>query len=298
MPPAASDTPSPTPSPTVTVTDPSVTATVTTASPLAAPAGTTAPRPAATTPTAHTPTPAPVFHPDLSDPRWKEYAQELVSSAENSTLDWRSQYRYIEDIGDGRGYTAGIIGFCSGTGDLAHVLRLYRDAAPDNALVKYLPALAKVEGTASHQGLDPDFVADWRRAAQDPKLQHAQDAERDRFYFDPAVGQAKADGLHALGQFAYYDAMVMHGPGTDPDSFGGIRTAALRKAKPPSQGGDESAYIAAFLDARKAAMLRDPARHDTSRIDTAQRVFLQAGNLDLLPPLRWHVYGDAYTIPA
>ncbi len=28
---------------------------------------------------------------------------KLVSSAENSTLAWRKQYRYIEDIDDGRG---------------------------------------------------------------------------------------------------------------------------------------------------------------------------------------------------
>ena len=35
---------------------------------------------------------------------------QLVSSAENSTLNWRAQYRYIGDIHDGRGYTGGIIG--------------------------------------------------------------------------------------------------------------------------------------------------------------------------------------------
>src|SRR5262245_29952809 len=56
--------------------------------------------------------------PDLSDPAKKEIAMKLVSSAENSSLDWKAQYKYIEDIGDGRGYTAGIIGFCSGTGDM------------------------------------------------------------------------------------------------------------------------------------------------------------------------------------
>jgi chitosanase len=41
-----------------------------------------------------------------------------VASAENSTLNWRGAYRYSEDIGDGQGYTAGIIGFCSGTHDM------------------------------------------------------------------------------------------------------------------------------------------------------------------------------------
>ncbi|MGW0582794.1 chitosanase, partial [Streptomyces sp. NPDC002920] len=50
----------------------------------------------------------------LDDPAKKEIAMKLVSSAENSSLDWKAQYKYIEDIGDGRGYTAGIIGFCSG----------------------------------------------------------------------------------------------------------------------------------------------------------------------------------------
>ena len=32
----------------------------------------------------------------------------LVSAAENSTLEYWNEYGYIEDIGDGRGYTAGL----------------------------------------------------------------------------------------------------------------------------------------------------------------------------------------------
>src|SRR5690349_1789003 len=44
----------------------------------------------------------------------KETAFQLVSSAENSTLNWRGEFGYLEDLGDGRGYTGGIIGFCSG----------------------------------------------------------------------------------------------------------------------------------------------------------------------------------------
>lgn len=48
----------------------------------------------------------------------------LVSSAENSDTDYSLQYGYIEDIGDGRGYTAGIIGFTTGIGDLPDVVEL------------------------------------------------------------------------------------------------------------------------------------------------------------------------------
>jgi chitosanase len=233
----------------------------------------------------------------LDSPARKNIAMQLVSSAENSTLDWRAQYGYIEDIGDGRGYTAGIIGFCSGTHDMLELVERYAAAAPGNPLAPYLPALRAVDGTDSHAGLGAPFVAAWRTAANDPAFRAAQDAERDRVYFNPSVGQAKADGLRALGQFIYYDAIVMHGPGNDPVSFGGIRATAMRNARTPAQGGSEVDYLHAFLDARVAAMRTEEAHSDTSRVDTAQRVFLRNGNVDLNPPLTWHVYGDRFTIP-
>ncbi|MFC4890947.1 chitosanase [Streptomyces beijiangensis] len=255
----------------------------------------------ASTPPATPPTTPPTTPPagsgaDLTDPHKKEIAMELVSSAENSSLDWKGQYTYIEDIGDGRGYTAGIVGFCSGTGDMLDLVRHYTDLKPGNVLAPYLPALEKVNGSASHTGLGAAFESAWTTAAKDTVFQRAQDDERDRVYFDPAVGQAKSDGLHALGQFAYYDAIVMHGPGDDSTSFGGIRKTAMQKAKTPAQGGNETTYLNAFLDARKAAMLTEAAHEDTTRVDTEQRVFLNNGNLDLNPPLQWKVYGDPYAI--
>ncbi|MFD5036662.1 chitosanase [Streptomyces sp. NPDC058377] len=232
----------------------------------------------------------------LDDPAKKDIAMQLVSSAENSTLDWKGQYGYIEDIGDGRGYTAGIIGFCSGTGDMLALVELYAEREPGNVLVPYLPALRAVDGTDSHEGLDPGFTGDWAEAAADPVFQQAQNDERDRVYFDPAVRQGKADGLGTLGQFAYYDAIVMHGGGSDSTSFGSIRERALAQAGPPSQGGDEVAYLDAFLDARVWAMEQEEAHSDTSRVDTAQRVFLRDGNLNLDPPLDWQVYGQGFHI--
>ncbi|EPD68083.1 MULTISPECIES: chitosanase [Streptomyces] len=232
----------------------------------------------------------------LDDPAKKEIAMKLVSSAENSSLDWKAQYQYIEDIGDGRGYTAGIIGFCSGTGDMLDLVQLYTDREPGNVLAKYLPALREVNGSDSHDGLDPDFPDDWRRAAQDSAFQQAQNDERDRVYFNPAVQQGRTDGLGTLGQFAYYDAIVMHGNGDDPTSFRSIRGRALNSAKPPAQGGDETAYLNAFLDARVWAMKQEEAHSDTSRVDTEQRVFLDNGNLCLDTPLDWQVYGDGYHI--
>ncbi|MEV8599674.1 chitosanase [Streptomyces griseoviridis] len=232
----------------------------------------------------------------LDDPAKKEIAMKLVSSAENSSLDWKAQYRYIEDIGDGRGYTAGIIGFCSGTGDMLDLVQLYADRKPGNVLAKYLPALRRVNGTDAHTGLDPNFPRDWRTAAQDPAFQQAQNDERDRVYFTPAVQQGKADQVGTLGQFAYYDAIVMHGDGGDATGFHNIRARALRSAKPPAQGGSEVTWLNAFLDARVWAMRQEEAHSDTSRVDTAQRVFLRNGNLCLNTPLDWAVYGDGFHI--
>ncbi len=232
----------------------------------------------------------------LDDPHKKDIAMQLVSSAENSSLDWKAQYKYIEDIDDGRGYTAGIIGFCSGTGDMLDLVELYTARKPGNVLAKYLPALRKVNGTDSHSGLGSSFEKAWATAAGDADFRKAQDDERDRVYFNPAVNRGKSDGLGALGQFMYYDAIVMHGDGGDRDSFSSIRANALKKAKPPAQGGNETTYLNAFLDARKVAMKHEDAHSDTSRVDTEQRVFLKAGNLDLDPPLNWKVYGDSYSI--
>ncbi|MFF4407915.1 chitosanase [Streptoverticillium reticulum] len=233
----------------------------------------------------------------LDDPRKKDIAMQLVSSAENSSLKWRDQFKYIEDIKDGRGFTGGIIGFTSGTGDMLELVERYTKQKPDNPLAKYLPALRKVNGSDSTSGLGSAYKAAWEKAAlEDKTFRDCQEAERDRVYFNPAVDQARKDGLRTLGQFAYYDAIVMHGPGDSKDSFGDIRKHALTKAKTPAQGGDEKTYLNAFLDARKTAMKHEEAHSDTSRVDTEQRVFLDNGNFELQPPLKWKVYGDSYQI--
>ncbi|MEV7786700.1 chitosanase [Streptomyces sp. NPDC088106] len=234
--------------------------------------------------------------PGLASPAKKELAQRIVASAENGTLDWRSAYGYIEDIDDGQGYTAGIIGFCTGTHDLLALVEKYTEKRPGNGLARYLPALREVDGTDSHEGLDPGFTAAWKAEAKRPEFRAAQDAERDTEYFGPAVRRAERDGLSALGQFVYYDAIVYHGPGDGPTSFGGIRAAAVKRADTPAEGGDEEEYLAAFLDVRREAMGELHPGHDTSRVDTAQRRFLEEGNLDLDTPLEWEVYGVTYKV--
>ncbi len=223
---------------------------------------------------------------------------QLVSSAENSTKDWRAQYGYIEDIHDGRGYTAGLIGFTSATDDMVLIMEDYTRSAPDNALKRYTPALRKLAAThsSSHDGLDPDFVSAWRAAAGDVNFRRAQDRIRDGEYFNPAVARAKADGLSILGQFMYYDAMVMHGSGDGEDTFTTIRKRALRASRPPSLAGDETRYLNAFLDERVKVMRKEEAHNDTARIELAQRRFLREGNFNLKKPLVWRVNDEVFSI--
>lgn len=227
---------------------------------------------------------------------------QLVSAAENSSLDWKAQYGYIEynvegNPGDNRGYTGGIIGFTSATGDMLEVVKYYSQISPDNQLQKYLPALERVNGTPDSAGLGESFMTDWKNSARnDSKFQDAQNHERDRLYFNPAVNQAITDGLQALGQFMYYDAAIMHGTDSPDGGLMAIRASAIAHANTPTQGGDEMRYLEAFLDARKVEMRKEQSHTDTTRIDTAQRKFLHDGNLRLKTPLTFSVYSDRYMI--
>jgi chitosanase len=239
----------------------------------------------------------------LGAPDEKDLAMRLVSAAENSSLCWKDQHQYIEynvekNKEENRGYTGGIIGFTSKTGDMFEVVKLFVDAKPVSRLTRYLPALRIVLGTSSKRGLGLQYEDAWRSCDRDPEYQDEfRDAQRevcDSQYFNPAVKKAKSDGLRTLGQFIYYDAWVMHG---DEGALS-IRKAARAKKTTPAKGGDETEYLHAFLDARKKAMLLEAGHQDTSRVDTMQRIFLERGNLELNLPLTFRVNGEDFRIPS
>ncbi len=225
----------------------------------------------------------------------------IVSLFENSTP--LIQYGFIANLNDGRGYTAGRAGFTSGTGDLLEVIREYQTLAPDNVLVKYLPALLLVNGSASVAGLE-DLPQDWALAAGDARFAAAQDRVNERIYRQPARELAAMLGVRLpLSRLALYEAGIQHGFGEDPDSVNRIaQRASAAVAGSPAMGLDEKKWLQAFLSERRKTLLH-PADQATaagwaasvSRADAIQSIY-DSGNFNLEQPITITVYGDTFTL--
>lgn len=238
----------------------------------------------------------------LASTGWREIALRLTSTAENSTTNWASQYGYIEDIGDGRGYTAGIVGFCSGTGDMLALVEYANTAYPSNSLAKWLPQLRQIMAASysqrpalSNSLLGSAFKTDWANASAQAWFQDCQRRERDRVYWGPALAAAQEDGVGLLGLCILYDISVNHGPGTDSESFGGIVANARAATKPPSKGGNEAAYLTKLTDLRNTVL---QGWGDNQATDG--RVFfhrkLIANNPGMTFPISWTCYGEPFSI--
>lgn len=233
-----------------------------------------------------------------ADPDRKRRAAQITSTFENSTLEL--QYDYAENIGDGRGITAGRAGFTSATGDLLLLVRRYTEMAPDNGLARYLPALEAVNGTDSEDGLD-GFEEAWAQAAQDPDQRALQDALVDQLYFTPAMTLAADTGIVTpLGQAIFWDTMIQHGLGGDNGTRAMIEETEERYG---FVGEVESEWLDSFLDVRLEYLYRayedtteDADAASESRI-AALRSFLDGDELALELPLTWAVYGSTYTLP-
>jgi chitosanase len=248
----------------------------------------------------------------LATPVKKQIFLEMVNTAEQSALDWTTAYPYCEDIGDGRGYTTGIAGFTTdsagattddGPGVLGVVL-YYNGVAPNNVLQKYTTALQMVAtaGTGSHTKIDAvgAFCTDWSSAAADPLFKNAQQHDFDVTAFDPARELAQQDGLSVLGQALYVDDSILNGYGGNPSLVHDV-AAAKAMAMTPAQGGDEKAYLTAFVAAYRASIEADPGHAgdgSVGRADTMWGPLVSAGNLDLHTPLHWAMYDQPFEIDA
>jgi chitosanase len=170
-----------------------------------------------------------------------------------------ADYRYVEDLRDGRGYTVTNYGFCTATGEVAELINLYVTRVPDTPLKRYLavmPPAVDTEGTAR------GFPADWRREVDAGQLAAVCDEEADRLFYRPAMKAARAAGIRSpIGRLVFYDTLIQNGGGDDPDSFSAIFAGALKRVS-ESGSAQESDLIRAFLEIRKEVLL-DPHESDT-----------------------------------
>ncbi len=197
-------------------------------------------------------------------------------------------YAYVEDLGDGRGYTVTQYGFCTYNSEVAQVIHRYTGNVPDNALKRFLPELPPAKW--SDQELD-GFPHAWRREIQaSALLGNACDEEADVLFFAPAMESATSVGVTSpIGIAIFYDTLLQHGASTDPDSLPSILKRTLE------ENGDvdstlEPQFLRAFLAVRKS-VLENSTNHETRHVwrASARRVDallkLLDDNPNLVPPI-------------
>jgi chitosanase len=179
----------------------------------------------------------------------KHRAEQLINLFENGSTE--SHYDYVESLHDGRGITAGKVGFTTANAD-----RL-RELAEEES-----------DSTAGLNG----FTKAWKVAARDAVFRKVQDDVTDRIYYQPAMRHARKLGLQtALAQAAIYDTIIQHGDGEDPDSLSAIleRTNQVVGGT-PARGVDEEIWLENFLKMRRKDLAH--AYDENTRAEWSQSV--------------------------
>lgn len=242
----------------------------------------------------------------------RKCAEQIIAIFENGQLELK--YDYIEDLKDGRGFTAGRSGFCTGTGDLVQVVREYTSKVPKNPLAKYLPKLDELAKKWSPETKElPDFEKAWTEASKDQKFREAQDAVTNKLYLNPALQLADKYGLKkTFSKVALYEAIIQHGEGTedatkeDCENHDGLNAMLKRASK--KVGGtakdkvSEDKFMEAFLQERKAVLSHacaEPTRNEwkksVGRADAMIKIF-QTQNHELNDPVTLNPFGTSFTL--
>ncbi|KAJ2474063.1 hypothetical protein GGI02_000409 [Coemansia sp. RSA 2322] len=156
----------------------------------------------------------------------KTLALEITNIYENGDTDFH--YDYCENIKDGRGYTSGIAGFCTGTGDAWQVVQAYHTlTGGKDDMSQYDTVMEKLANCNSNCGSITGlggYCDVWKKLGQtDTKFKQAQDTIRDNLYFSPAMVYATQLGLKtSIAQAQLYDAGIQHGTDGGADSLGGM----------------------------------------------------------------------------
>ncbi|KAH9425106.1 hypothetical protein DERP_011834 [Dermatophagoides pteronyssinus] len=185
----------------------------------------------------------------------KHRCEQYTSIFENDTTEL--QYSYCENIFDGRGYTSGRAGFCTGCGDALNVIIHYTAYKPNNPLAKFIPILKRLSiGNGNINQLN-GYCEAWKQASNDYLFRQFQDYINDLLYYVPAMNGAKRMNITtALGKCSLYDTIIQHGGGNDNDSFDAILNRTKIQMNGPVTGkNNEPKWIEKFLEIRKNVLL-------------------------------------------
>lgn len=221
---------------------------------------------------------------------------QVVSAFENASTT--VQYSYIENIHDGRGYTAGKAGFTTATGDFLDLVLLYGKKNPASPFHDLLPILTKRAHAQSGSvaGLS-SLPSAWAKACTDRKFTATQDELADELYKEPARRLVRDLNLKTpLAYLIIYDTTIQHGEGDDPDSVNGV---IKRTGK---SWTTEKEFLTSFLKARKQTLLH-PHNQETQaewsesvdRVNALQKL-IDEGQWDLKTPFKINVWEKTFTI--
>jgi chitosanase len=231
-------------------------------------------------------------------PAVKAVVLQLTTANENSVTTF--QYTYAENLGDGRGITFGIVGFTTGTYDGNDLIKHYTALNPNNSLARYIPALDAVD-SLPHTGNDGDSndstegLGGFIEAVQsntDPIFRQAQIDKMNTSYWNPSVRMFSEIGAtYPLTQAFLYDMTVNHGQ-TGAKKL--VDRASSELGGTPASGTDEGAFLLKLMDLRYSDLVstRNPG---ADRVNAYRRLW-EEGNVDLVTPFPYTVYGDEFLI--
>lgn len=249
-----------------------------------------------------TPTPTPSLSPGGTPAQTVPTAAQLAmmrsitSVFENDRV--APQYGFIADQGDGCGYTAGWIGFCTKYGDLLDVVEAYNTAKPGaHPLRDYTGKLRRLADarTDDVKPLGSKFTAAWKQAATDQVFRRVQVEVGQKNYLEPALKIATSKGITtALGLENLFDTALMMGPSeTACDGVLKISAETDRELHGnPASGVPEADWLKRFNDIRIRRLKAPctPGRKADWPRTTGRPQALQdladSGNWGLVPPVR------------
>ncbi|KAJ2657367.1 hypothetical protein IWW48_004549 [Coemansia sp. RSA 1200] len=212
----------------------------------------------------------------------KTFALAITNIYENGDTDFH--FDYCENLNDGRGFTSGIAGFCTGTGDAWEVIQKYHSLTGGNDKFKPMDSVLKQyaeDSDSSTKGLD-NYCKVWEELGKtDKRFRKAQTLLRDEMYFAPSQEFGAKIGLQlSISQAQMYDAGIQHGTWADKD---GLPT--LIEETSASFGNDT-------LDGNSESTL-DINGHKVDEIAWLKK-FMQVRQDHLLHPREKYNQGDNY----